>query len=120
MRAPRVLVVHVIALAFLPSGKRRRQTKDEAIGWLPIPRRARAAANLEAALLPDRPRGVHHQRELGAFILLRDGVAGDRGGKAGLRADRESVEVDEACRLAGAAPERVEAFERGGLAADQP
>jgi hypothetical protein len=37
-----------------------------------------------------------------------------------LRADREAVELDEPCRLVGAAFERVEAFERRHLAADQP
>src|SRR5205807_713897 len=62
---------------------------------------------------------VHDKRQLGALVGFGDWVARDRRGKTALRADRETIEVDELRRLSGAALERVEAFQRRQLAADE-
>src|SRR5262245_20474089 len=49
--------------------------------------------------LPDRPRRFDHPRKLRALVGLRHRVAGNRRGKAALRADRKAIEVDELRRF---------------------
>src|SRR6185369_13645422 len=72
-----------------------------------------------ASLLPDRARGIDHELELGALVRFAQWIAGGAAGEAALRADGKPIKIDMPRRLVDTAPQRVQAFELRGLAADK-
>src|SRR5271165_230344 len=68
---------------------------------------------------PDRLSRSHAEREFGAFVRLTNRVSGDSTGKAALRADRETILVDEARRFLDPPDQFIDRFEQGTFGADE-
>jgi hypothetical protein len=72
-----------------------------------------------AELSPNAFCSLNNQRQFCPLVRFGERVAGYRAGKAALRADGKTIEIDVAGRLFCALLERVKAFEQRTLSTDE-